>query len=96
MKADDMLDAAITDGDVDGVRRALRGGASPDGKGAITPLHRATAKGETEIVRILLDAGANADVADDDGETPLQWARFGGYREIECLLAVRRTNDYGG
>ena len=39
-----------------------------------------------EIVRILLDAGADPGIADHDGVTPLQHAERLGHREIAALL----------
>ncbi|EYD50104.1 ankyrin repeat family protein [Acinetobacter baumannii 25493_4] len=41
-----------------------------------------------QIVALLLKAGANQNLADKDGITPLQHARTRGYREIEKLLLV--------
>jgi len=42
-----------------------------------------------QIVNILLEAGANPNLADHDGATPLQHARTRGYHEIErSLLAL--------
>ena len=41
-----------------------------------------------EIVRLLLAHGANANLADKDGITPLAHARKRGYREIEALLVA--------
>jgi uncharacterized protein len=38
------------------------------------------------IVRLLLDAGADPSIADDEGVTPLQHARNRGYDEIEAVL----------
>lgn len=43
-------------------------------------------KAHTEIVRLLLQRGAKADLADRDGVTPLAHARRRGYREMERLL----------
>jgi len=43
------------------------------------PAHR-------EIVRMLLDAGADPDLADGDGVTPLAHARSRGFDEIVALL----------
>jgi len=40
----------------------------------------------TEIVRLLLDAGADAKIADGDGVTPLEHARQRGYAEMIDLL----------
>lgn len=43
----------------------------------------------TEIVRKLLDAGADRDVADREGVTPLEHASRSGYVEIAALLESR-------
>lgn len=43
-------------------------------------------KQHQQIVSILLAAGANPNIADRDGVTPLQHARSHGYREIETML----------
>ncbi|SOZ40221.1 ankyrin repeat domain-containing protein [Cupriavidus neocaledonicus] len=42
----------------------------------------------TEIVRLLVQAGANVNLADGDGVTPLQHARQRGYWQIEQILAA--------
>ncbi len=39
-----------------------------------------------EIVQVLVDAGANVNVADKDGVTPLQHARQKGFHEIVKIL----------
>ena len=39
-----------------------------------------------EIVRMLLDAGADASIADDDGVTPLAHAREKGHRAMVQML----------
>ncbi len=43
----------------------------------------------TETVRLLVRAGANADIADPGGLTALQHARKRGFREIEAILTGR-------
>jgi len=43
----------------------------------------------TEVVRLLLAAGANRQLADRAGNTPLMLARSRGYRQIERLLMER-------
>ena len=40
-----------------------------------------------EIVRILVDAGADIEIADRDGVTPLDHARHSGYAEITQILS---------
>ncbi|RDL49163.1 hypothetical protein BLJAPNOD_00260 [Ensifer sp. M14] len=42
----------------------------------------------TEIVRLLIDAGANVNLADGDGVSPLTHARQRGYGNIEKLLVA--------
>jgi ankyrin repeat protein len=41
-----------------------------------------------QIVSLLIDAGANVNLADRDGVTALQHARTAGYREIEKRLVA--------
>ena len=41
-----------------------------------TPLHRAAAYGSVEIIRLLLDAGADRSAKDAHGESPLTWASW--------------------
>lgn len=41
-----------------------------------TPLHRAAAFGDAEAIKLLLDAGANIDAKDTNGDTPLSWASW--------------------
>lgn len=56
-----------------------------------TPLHWAVFGGYTDIVQILLRAGAKPNTFSDDGVTPRWRARDFGLLEIEELLAL-----YGG
>jgi ankyrin repeat protein len=41
-----------------------------------TPLHRAAAFGDSDTIKLLLDAGARIDVRDMNGDTPLAWASW--------------------
>jgi uncharacterized protein len=41
-----------------------------------TPLHRAAAFGTEESIRLLLNAGANREAKDVNGDTPLAWASW--------------------
>lgn len=54
-----------------------------------TALHIAAGRGYTEIVRRLLDAGAEASAADGAGRTPADVARLQGHGEAEALLKGR-------
>ncbi len=41
-----------------------------------TPLHRAAAFGDEEVIQLLLDAGATVDAKDMAGDSPLAWASW--------------------
>ena len=49
-------------------------------------LQYAAGYGHADVVRLLLDRGANANTADDRGQTPLHWATFGPHVEITRAL----------
>ena len=49
---------------------------------ALTEHQRREASRE-DIVRLLIDNGANVNAADFDGGTPLYWARIRGYDRIQ-------------
>ncbi|CAK4479061.1 unnamed protein product [Aphanomyces euteiches] len=51
-----------------------------------TPLHEASKKGKLDIVKLLLDHGADVDSTDQDGFTALEWASYNGYFEIVKIL----------
>lgn len=77
------------------MRKALRMGADPDmssvkhnhGNGC-TPLRGAAIMGEYEPARILIEAGADVNMKDPVGKTPLDYATAEGYDDIvELLLA---------
>ncbi|MNF10383.1 Ankyrin repeat protein [compost metagenome] len=42
-----------------------------------------------EIVKLLVDAGADLNIADNDGVTPIQHAKNRGYRKISDILERR-------
>ena len=52
-------------------------------------LHVAVERGNLAEVKLLLDAGADVNAMDNDGETPLHIASYKGYIEITKLLLDR-------
>ena len=54
-----------------------------------TPLHKAVESGKVDVVRYLLDQGANVDVENPKGQTALDVAKRLGYSEIAPLLYSR-------
>jgi len=67
----------------------LKKGADVDVQGTLegfTPLMTAAAEGLVDIVRLLLAAGAGADIKDKDGDTALSFARQKGHTEVVELL----------
>ena len=86
------LISAAEDGDAARVARLLDSGASADERpapGGETPLMRAAARGHLEVVRVLLDAGADVCASRADGFTPLVLAVFFGHEEVVRLLVER-------
>lgn len=55
-------------------------------RGGWTPLHVAAERGNTEVVKLLLEAKADIDPKDDDGKTPLHWAVHSGRSEAVKVL----------
>jgi ankyrin repeat protein len=82
-------------GDVPTTRKLLEGGNSDlsvaDGFGR-TALHYAARLGHEDIMRILIEAGAQVDAKDNDGYTPLLRAIQGGDSNFG---AVRQLLDAG-
>ncbi|WP_447983493.1 ankyrin repeat domain-containing protein [Nitrospira sp. Nam74] len=54
-----------------------------------SPLILASAKGHSEVVRLLLDHGAHINATDHTGWTPLHAAIYGGHAEVVQLLLER-------
>jgi len=81
---------AVQDEDVAAVQRLLAEGADVndggESQGNWTPLQGAVIRGNAQIVKILLDRGANLNVRDKYGHTPLHDAAFGGHADVAGLL----------
>ena len=71
------------------VRVLLDSGVDPDGRqnGGYTALHEAACNGNVAMIRLLLERGANPELANDDGKLPADLARSKGHTEAEQLLA---------
>ena len=70
----------------------LEQGAPPDPPAARSgnrALHLAVAMADPEVVQLLLDAGADPNARNRDGETPLIWAAQGGRGDVATLLLDR-------
>ncbi|HEY2013561.1 MAG TPA: ankyrin repeat domain-containing protein [Bryobacteraceae bacterium] len=89
----DALAAAALNGNLENVRLLLARGAHVDarvGLGQITPLTFAAWRQDPELARLLIASGADVNVQDASGSTPLMWSALNEYTEIattEVLLA---------
>ena len=65
-----------------------------------TALHWAAEKEYTDMVQVLLDAGADIDIKNNDGRSPLHWASEGGALDVVKMLvragANVRSSDNNG
>ncbi|NUT49552.1 MAG: ankyrin repeat domain-containing protein, partial [Saccharothrix sp.] len=88
---------AAANGHTDAVRLLLRLGADPDRRGTfgghthgrgVTALHLAAQHDHVEVIRALLDAGADLTAADDEyRSTPAGWAAHFGNHAAAAALA---------
>ncbi|MBM3579757.1 MAG: hypothetical protein FJX34_03170 [Alphaproteobacteria bacterium] len=86
------LMSAVVSGDVDGVKFFSKaGGALINQKnvGGATALHLSCREGNADMVRILTDNGANVDVVDNEGWTPLMRAALAGNKASVVILLVK-------
>ena len=87
------LHDAIQAGDLAQVKKLLGAGAdinsSASGKGGMTPLNYAAYEGHLEIVKLLLDKGAEIDTRDNMSFTPLLVAAISGHQEVQKELIIR-------
>jgi len=69
-------------------RMLLDAGAEPEGQqqGGISPLHQAASAGNVELLKLLLDRGASAALATEDGRLAIDFARQGKHIAVAELL----------
>ena len=86
---DNMLLTACKNGQKGVVQAFLKkGGIQIDKRDAQggTPLHYASAKGSRDIVKLLLDAGADVSIADNQSRTALHMACQSGNKDIIRIM----------
>ncbi|HET7592724.1 MAG TPA: ankyrin repeat domain-containing protein [Rhodanobacteraceae bacterium] len=90
--------AGIADDDPEGVEFLLKHKAPVDAVDALgrSALMHAAREGHAAIVRSLLDAGADAALADRHGTTPLMEAARAGATAVVALLAEKRPDIHAG
>jgi ankyrin repeat protein len=91
-----LLHCAALNGYYRVAERSLQASADPNanqGKGA--PLHLAIREGHEKIVQLLLAHGANVDLVDDKGMTPLKIAVLEGRTAIARMLRQAGAKDLG-
>lgn len=105
MNTEELTKAIVTaadEGRLEDVKSALAAGASPDAMGPNSgALHCAAFKGHKAIVKLLLEAGANPNIADKQEYFPIHLAAAkGNNAEIELLLQhgslLEHKTSYGG
>jgi ankyrin repeat protein len=88
---DDRLHYAAGVGDLEGVKAALEDGGDPDyvePQQHLSALHLAAMDGYAEVAAVLLKRGANVNIVDKDGDTPLSTAATFDRRDVaEVLIA---------
>lgn len=78
-------------GNLTRVQEAISSGHDVNLKGAggYTALHAAALNNHVEVLRLLLDSGAEVSPRLESGETPLDLARLAGHEGVVALLKER-------
>ena len=87
--------SAVEEGNIKKVASLLGAGIEPNSKDKYdnTALHYASKKGHSEIVKLLLEKGANVNAQDNDiGYTVLHRASMAGHLEVAKLLLDKGAN----
>ena len=89
--ADRTLQDAISNGDLETIKQQLTAGANVNSKATTyveTPLLRAIFLEKKEVVKLLIENGANVSAENNENETPLMYASWSGKKDIVKLLLV--------
>lgn len=87
------MHSAISKGQKGVVRNLLRKGANPNERYLDrTPIHLAASKGDVDILKILIDAGAKVDVRSPHGSTPLESAVLNGHLKVVQMIVEHGAN----
>ncbi|MDR3285711.1 MAG: ankyrin repeat domain-containing protein [Holosporales bacterium] len=96
-RQEDQLFTAVERGDYKKVEELILNSENKDvlvnAKDGWTPLHIAAARGDTEVVQVLVGAGANKEARDRNGFTPLHIAAARGNTEVVQVLVDAGANE---
>jgi len=87
----DFFVEAVRKNHIQDVRQHLENGVdvnSRDKFGDNAGLHWAARQGQAEMARLLIGNGADPDIRNREGETPLHWAASEGQKELVVILIV--------
>ncbi len=84
------MQSALQEGDAAALAASLEAGADPDARSdeglQATALMLAAAKPDPALVRVLLDAGAEVDTRDAQGDPAINWAAYYGHAAVVAAL----------
>jgi ankyrin repeat protein len=89
------LHAAAYAGRVEAAQRLIAHGIDINKQGpynGYTALHDAIWQNHIDVARVIIDAGADLSLRSNDGQTPLEFARDRGRREIAQLLEAKMAS----